>query len=75
MNDRPTVNYLDYLMKDKLIYWLSVFVSQTMKITWITEDVRGGNQPINSIIFYHLLLICSLKHRLDTIQINLRVLG
>lgn len=42
MNDRPTVNYLDYLMKDKLIYWLSVFVSQTMKITWITEDVRGG---------------------------------
>lgn len=43
MNDRPTVNYLDYLMKDKLIYWLSVFVSQTMKITWITEDVRGGN--------------------------------
>lgn len=40
MNDRPTVIVLDYLMKDKLIYWLPVFVSQAVKIRWITEDKK-----------------------------------
>lgn len=40
MNDRPTVIILDYLMKDKLTYWLPVFVSQAVKIWWITKDVK-----------------------------------
>lgn len=45
MNDRPTVIILDYLMKDKLIYWLPVFVSPTMKIRWITEDLDKKISP------------------------------
>lgn len=32
MNDRPTIFILDFLMKDKLIYWLPVFVSKAVKI-------------------------------------------
>lgn len=40
MNDRPMVIILDYLMKDKFIYWLPVLISQVVKIRWITEDVN-----------------------------------
>lgn len=66
MNDRPMVIILDYLMKDKFIYWLPVLVSQVVKIRWITEDV-------NKIVTYRLsnflsfLLICPFECGLDTI--------
>lgn len=56
MNDRPTVIILDYLMKDKLTYWLPVLVSQAVKIWWITKDVKK-NLALDSIFFCHLLLI------------------
>lgn len=40
MSDRPTVNILEYLMKEKLTHWLLVYVSQAVKIRWITKDVE-----------------------------------
>lgn len=50
-------------MKDKLTSCLPVFVSQAVIIRWITEDVK----ILESVIFYHLLLICSFEYGLDTI--------
>lgn len=39
MNDRPTVVIFNYWMKGKPTGWLLVFVSQTVKIRWITEGM------------------------------------
>lgn len=65
MNDRPTVIILDYLMKDKLTYWLPVFVSQAVKIRRITKDVKIILAcRLSNFLSYTINLT---KHGLDTI--------
>lgn len=65
MNDRPTVIILDYLMKDKLSYWVPVLVSQAVKIWWITKDVKKLLAfRLNNFLSFTVNLI---QHGLDTI--------
>jgi hypothetical protein len=40
MGDRPAVLILECLMKENLSYWSLVYVSQAVKIRWITDDVE-----------------------------------
>lgn len=60
MSDRPTVNILEYLMKEKLTHWLLVYVSQAVKIRWITKDVEE-------------CLACRLSHFLSLLNLLIQM--